>query len=757
LANNPLVAYSGGFTIQSISAPLPPSDVLASDGDFSDGVQVTWSEATGATGYEIWRNTVNNSGSSQKIVSNYQFTLYGDNDDNTVIPGETYYYWIKSVGPGGTSGFSSSDFGWRKLPSPTGVNSSDGLNDRIEVTWNPVANATSYEVWRSTSSDSNTAALLQSSISGLSFGDTSASANVIYYYWVKAKRDQSSDFSSFDSGFRPAVTLSAEIRVLNLTDNQEIIDGLPTTSVDFGTTSQNGLDIVKTFRVYNDGNANLVLDEVASWSIHPSYEVTGLSSNQETIILPQSYVDFILRLESSNAPGIGINDLRVIGPNGYNQNLTYLSRTSNSDTTPISANYNLNAPSGGWDHTYNGPYTVQMVANQVGDTSNNTVLSQNLLTFTVDIELPEGLEDHGPNGRYFFDTTTHLYWYDPVEFLGMSRLAVDAFVQESPIWDWASSDQIDGLVGKETRDGSPLATIIGDPQFSSIRWIGYYEDTSFPDGWLIQASNGDDQITTSGGQGNVGTWNPGAWLVSTFDPLEFLPPSADFDTDGDTDGADFLAWQRGYGTTSNATKAQGDADNDGDVDGDDLRVWETNLPAAPSADFDTDGDTDGVDFLAWQRGYGTTSNATKAKGDADNDGDVDGDDLVTWGSDFGIGAISTIQSTTEESNGLAPSSLIASQSNLASEAPSRPFVHNRFEPNADANQHDYSIAVEESSFVTDSTVAIATTSSAKHRLGTIDIGLQFLAFSRPVVSVPRQEDLPSTLHPLRPLEIRSAT
>jgi hypothetical protein len=53
--------------------------------------------------------------------------------------------------------------------------------------------------------------------------------------------------------------------------------------------------------------------------------------------------------------------------------------------------------------------------------------------------------------------------------------------------------------------------------------------------------------------------------------------SADFDDDGDVDGRDFLAWQRGFGTTIGANHSQGDADRDGDVDGDDLGVWQTNF------------------------------------------------------------------------------------------------------------------------------------------------------------------------------------
>ncbi len=54
----------------------------------------------------------------------------------------------------------------------------------------------------------------------------------------------------------------------------------------------------------------------------------------------------------------------------------------------------------------------------------------------------------------------------------------------------------------------------------------------------------------------------------------------------------------------------------------------------PSADFDGDGDVDGRDFLAWQRGFGTP-NAVRADGDSDNDADVDGSDLAAWQGQYG--------------------------------------------------------------------------------------------------------------------------
>ncbi|MGI9428697.1 MAG: calcium-binding protein [Bythopirellula sp.] len=66
---------------------------------------------------------------------------------------------------------------------------------------------------------------------------------------------------------------------------------------------------------------------------------------------------------------------------------------------------------------------------------------------------------------------------------------------------------------------------------------------------------------------------------------DFRFDSADFDGDNDTDGHDFLAWQRGFGITApNATGADGDADGDQDVDGDDLTLWSAQYgPATPLA------------------------------------------------------------------------------------------------------------------------------------------------------------------------------
>jgi len=67
-------------------------------------------------------------------------------------------------------------------------------------------------------------------------------------------------------------------------------------------------------------------------------------------------------------------------------------------------------------------------------------------------------------------------------------------------------------------------------------------------------------------------------------------------------------------------------------------TYDISPSTAVDADFDGDGDVDGADFLAWQQNAGTVSGATPEQGDADGNGAVDGLDLAAWQGAFGPGA-----------------------------------------------------------------------------------------------------------------------
>lgn len=119
---------------------------------------------------------------------------------------------------------------------------------------------------------------------------------------------------------------------------------------------------------------------------------------------------------------------------------------------------------------------------------------------------------------------------------------------------------------------------------------------------------------------------------------------ADFDQDGDVDGADILLWQRNLGMSHGATQSHGSADADGDVDLGDLSLWRQEFGATASAalyaespDFNSDGSVDGFDLLAWQRGLGSFP-ASLVMGDGNRDGQVSSADLSLWRQSFGLGS-----------------------------------------------------------------------------------------------------------------------
>ena len=72
--------------------------------------------------------------------------------------------------------------------------------------------------------------------------------------------------------------------------------------------------------------------------------------------------------------------------------------------------------------------------------------------------------------------------------------------------------------------------------------------------------------------------------------------------------------------------------------------------AVQNADFDSDLDVDGADFLTWQRGLGTGT--TLAEGDANEDNVVDGADLAIWESQYGIPVLSAASSAVPEPSAL---------------------------------------------------------------------------------------------------------
>ena len=89
-----------------------PGNFTASDGTYSDGIHLSWDQASGATYYMVYRSTV--AGDNGTAISGWITTL--NYIDNTALNGNFYYYSVKAAQSASglnATGFSTIDDGWR--------------------------------------------------------------------------------------------------------------------------------------------------------------------------------------------------------------------------------------------------------------------------------------------------------------------------------------------------------------------------------------------------------------------------------------------------------------------------------------------------------------------------------------------------------------------------------------------------------------------------------------------------------------------
>jgi subtilisin family serine protease len=85
-----------------------PEGVSASDGEFTDKVQISWYEVGGATKYKIFRHT-SDSFMNAELLAEQTTILY---DDFTASNNTNYYYWVQACNGDECSDYSISDIGY---------------------------------------------------------------------------------------------------------------------------------------------------------------------------------------------------------------------------------------------------------------------------------------------------------------------------------------------------------------------------------------------------------------------------------------------------------------------------------------------------------------------------------------------------------------------------------------------------------------------------------------------------------------------
>jgi hypothetical protein len=173
-------------------AIVAPTGVAASDGTITTGVNVTWIDQVGATGYEVFRSGTTAPIAVVGLVSSYT--------DTPPLSGKIYSYSIKAIFTAGTSTSSASNTGWQNLPAPLAVTATAGtFANKVVVAWLPVTGVTGYKIFRVGSET----AIGSVGSSSLTFSDTTATPGTSYEYFVKATSTAGlSGMSASQSGYR---------------------------------------------------------------------------------------------------------------------------------------------------------------------------------------------------------------------------------------------------------------------------------------------------------------------------------------------------------------------------------------------------------------------------------------------------------------------------------------------------------------------------------------------------------------------------
>ncbi|MBQ3090313.1 MAG: hypothetical protein IJD21_07145 [Oscillospiraceae bacterium] len=150
----------------------------------SNGVKVTWSMVTGAASYRIYRKTEDTGWSKIGEVKGENTLVYTDGSKMTA--GTVYYYTVRPMGADGSMGeYDRVGMAALYLPAPNNLFvDSPVKTEGTSISWNAVAGAEEYQIWRKPMKGSW---VKVDTVTDTSYVDVDVrDKSVIYYYAIKA-------------------------------------------------------------------------------------------------------------------------------------------------------------------------------------------------------------------------------------------------------------------------------------------------------------------------------------------------------------------------------------------------------------------------------------------------------------------------------------------------------------------------------------------------------------------------------------------
>jgi hypothetical protein len=211
-------------------AVTPPAAPALSVTAGSNSASLSWSGSTGV--YDVFRNETGCSAGFTRVANDVTGTSY---TDNALANGFTYYYQVTAQ-PAGTEAAASAPSSCQSVTPtggggctppapPTGVAASATSQTAINVTWSASAGATSYKIFRATTSGGPYTQVGTSTAT--SFSDSGLACGTTYYYVVTASN------GTCDSGNSAQASATTQACTGNVLQN-----GVPVTGISGASGSQ---------------------------------------------------------------------------------------------------------------------------------------------------------------------------------------------------------------------------------------------------------------------------------------------------------------------------------------------------------------------------------------------------------------------------------------------------------------------------------------------------------------------------------------
>ncbi len=195
----------------SVYSKATPTGIRATNGTYSNRVEVTWDSVIGATVYRLFRCAGPKVASCGLPIRFPKETFF---NDTKAIPGKVYYYRLRACtktdcGPFSVERKGSINIGF---VAPTNVIASDGTySDRVHITWKSVEGPTVFRVFRCLDRDISSCSLTLGFPKTTSFNDTKGDAGTVYYYRIRGCIvNTCSNYSFANAGHRGNSTASIE-------------------------------------------------------------------------------------------------------------------------------------------------------------------------------------------------------------------------------------------------------------------------------------------------------------------------------------------------------------------------------------------------------------------------------------------------------------------------------------------------------------------------------------------------------------------